>query len=93
MGMKYDVFICYNSRDMALRYIGFDNEPKLELNEMELKIGENHLGSLETLLYWNKISKVTGFERKRNHLIATAQGNRNPFVDKLEFADLLWYPV
>lgn len=78
---------------MALRYIGFDNEPKLELNEMELKIGENHLGSLDTLLYWNKISKVTCFERKRNYIIATAQGNRNPFVDKPEFADLLWYPV
>jgi endonuclease I len=32
-------------------------------------------------------------ERIRNDRIAALQGNRNPFVDRPEFADLLWYPV
>jgi endonuclease I len=78
---------------MAVRYIGLGSEPKLELNEMKSEIGKNHLSSLETMLYWNKLSKVSGFERKRNQLIASVQGNRNSFVYKPEFADLLWYPV
>ncbi len=49
--------------------------------------------SLETLLYWNRLARVTPAERLRNDRIADAQGNRNPFVDRPEFADLVWYPV
>lgn len=78
---------------MATRYIGQNKEPKLELNERMHVRGEPHLGSLETLLYWNKLVDVDPTERKRNDMIAKIQGNRNPFIDNPKFADLIWYPV
>ena len=78
---------------MEIRYQGLNSDPVLELDEKEHKRGEGHLGSLETLLYWNKLTRVSTAERKRNDKIAEVQGNRNPFVDRPEFADLIWYPV
>ena len=78
---------------MEVRYQGFDKDPKLVLDEQQQVVGEPHLGSLETLLYWNRLARVTPAERKRNDIIAERQGNRNPFIDRPEFADLIWYPV
>lgn len=78
---------------MAVRYQGKGKDPALVLDEREHVKGEPHIGSLETLLIWNRLARVTPAERNRNDLIAEAQGNRNPFVDRPEFADLIWYPV
>lgn len=78
---------------MVVRYQGLAKEPELVLDEQQHVIGEAHLSSLETLLYWNRLARVTPTERKRNDIIAKLQGNRNPFVDRPEFADLIWYPV
>lgn len=78
---------------MVVRYQGKNQEPTLILDERIAVQNEPHLGSLETLLYWNKLAPVTAAERKRNDLISELQGNRNPFVDRPEFADLIWYPI
>jgi endonuclease I len=78
---------------MTVRYQGMNSEPALLLDEQPHVIGEPHLGSLETLLYWNRLAAASRAERIRNDRIAALQGNRNPFVDRPEFADLLWYPV
>lgn len=73
---------------MAVRYVDL-----LDLNEEKPVRGEPHIGSLRTLLYWNRLVDVTPAERRRNIDIAEAQGNRNPFIDEPEFATRIWYPV
>lgn len=78
---------------MAVRYQGQEGGPDLVIDESPHVIGEPHIGSLETLLLWNKLARVSRAERVRNDKIAEMQGNRNPFVDRPGFADLIWYPV
>lgn len=78
---------------MAVRYAGQDGEPRLELDEQRPVLGEPHIGSLRTLLYWNRLVDVSVAERRRNHAIMDIQGNRNPFVDLPELATRIWYPV
>ncbi len=43
--------------------------------------------SVETLLSWNRSHPPDGEERRRNDLIESFQGNRNPFIDDPELAD------
>ena len=46
--------------------------------------------SLDLLLEWNKIDPVTPHEEHRNEVVYAFQGNRNPFIDYPEFADMIW---
>lgn len=46
--------------------------------------------SEEMLLEWNKVDPVDEFEKRRNEAIYEIQGNRNPFIDHPEFADMIW---
>ncbi|NQV19129.1 MAG: endonuclease, partial [Armatimonadetes bacterium] len=43
---------------------------------------------------WHSIDPVDEWEENRNDIIYTDyQGNRNPFIDHPEFADLIWVNV
>ena len=46
--------------------------------------------SLDMLLEWNRIDPVTPHEQHRNDYVYSVQGNRNPFIDYPEFADMIW---
>lgn len=48
------------------------------------------MGQLTLLLSWHKEDPVSAFEIARNQRIFIAQGNRNPFIDRPEFAHLIW---
>jgi len=48
------------------------------------------LGKKSTLLQWHQSDPVDDFERNRNDVIYTIQGNRNPFIDHPEYADAIW---
>ncbi|MFA6801437.1 MAG: endonuclease, partial [Acholeplasmataceae bacterium] len=48
------------------------------------------MGLLSVLLEWHKLDPVDDFERQRNEVIYTAQGNRNPFIDHPEYVHLIW---
>lgn len=48
------------------------------------------MGKLSVLLDWHKSDPVDAFEVKRNQTIFEAQGNRNPYIDKPEYAHLIW---
>ena len=46
--------------------------------------------SLQMLLEWHELDPVDDLERVRNERAYGYQGNRNPFIDYPEFADLIW---
>ena len=48
------------------------------------------VGSLALFLQWNIDDPVSDFERNRNEVIASAQGNRNPFIDNPYIATVIW---
>jgi len=55
-----------------------------------LNIESGVVGNLDMLLEWNELDPVDEFEMNRNEVIYGIQGNRNPFIDNPEFADLIW---
>jgi endonuclease I len=70
---------------MATRY--FD----LTLNDdIYSASSEKTMGILSVLLEWNELDPVDDFERNRNEVIYSYQGNRNPFIDYPGFAELIW---
>lgn len=83
---------------MATRYEGNDGSgtPDLELVKSTdtprttFDDGYGHFGHLCTLLEWHLKDEVSEKERKRNNIIYSWQGNRNPFIDHPEFALRIW---
>ncbi|MEM6675055.1 MAG: endonuclease [Planctomycetota bacterium] len=49
-----------------------------------------YMGRLAILLGWHLEDPVDDFERRRNDVVASFQGNRNPFVDHPEWVDCLF---
>lgn len=80
---------------MAVRYEGEDGEVDLELSDRtdtfySTEDGYGEHGKLSTLLEWHELDPVDDLERFRNDRIEMVQGNRNPFIDHPEFAELIW---
>ena len=80
---------------MAVRYEAGDDKgdekmPDLKLIDDNKKIKEPVIGDLCTLMKWHKQFPVTDFERRRNDRVQQIQGNRNPFIDRPEYADVIW---
>lgn len=76
---------------MAVRYDGSDGETNdLVLSDTPNK-GNSEFGRLQTLLRWHRLDPVTKRERERNQAVYEDwQGNRNPFIDRPEFAEQLF---
>ncbi|HDR67990.1 MAG TPA: hypothetical protein ENN61_02940, partial [Bacteroidaceae bacterium] len=76
---------------MAVRYNGDTaGEPDLELRE-DIPTSGPYFGRLSSLLVWHNLDPPDAFEIRRNNRIYEAyQGNRNPFIDHPEFAELIW---
>ena len=77
---------------MDVFYDGADGRPDLRLVARPTRAGEPLLGDVCALLLWNEADPVDSAEHRRNEWIAKRQGNRNPFVDRPEFARLVWGP-
>lgn len=60
------------------------------IDEYAYELEGAYMGVLSTLLAWNKLDPVDAFERQRNDVIYSAQGNRNPFIDHPEYVHLIW---
>lgn len=74
-------------------------EPDLVLTDNQSLIAASQTGSNESLAYmgeravlaqWHQQDPVDAFERRRNDVVFGHQGNRNPFVDRPEWADCLF---
>ncbi|MBK8977056.1 MAG: endonuclease [Planctomycetes bacterium] len=49
-----------------------------------------YTGLLSTLLAWHLEDPVDAFEQRRNDVVYTYQGNRNPFIDHPEWVAICW---
>jgi len=56
----------------------------------QLDINSGTIGDLQVLLEWHMIDPVDDFERNRNEVIFSYQGNRNPFIDYPQFVEEIW---
>ena len=76
---------------MAVRYEGDNGEIDLELNERVENGSKPFHGKLSVLLSWHELDPVDETEIRRNELIFEKyQGNRNPFIDHPEWAEMIW---
>ncbi len=75
----------------AVRYLTGNNHLNCSVSEM---IQDNGIDfepwAISMLLKWHKADPVSKRELKRNDEIYKIQGNRNPFIDNPEYADLIW---
>lgn len=75
---------------MVVRYEGGDGVPDLELVEEATDSDQPRLGYLCTLYSWHHNDPVNKWERRRNAIIHTEQGNRNPFIDNPRWVEKIW---
>ncbi len=78
---------------MATRYEGENGE--LDLFVIDSIPRDNKTkapvhGKLSVLLQWHNEDPVDDWERNRNEVIYSYQGNRNPFIDRPEFVEEIW---
>jgi endonuclease I len=73
---------------MAVRYDGSDSQTEnLELTNGNPGTNGTTMGSLDRLIEWHYAAPPDAFERRRNDVIYDSyQGNRNPFIDRPEYA-------
>ena len=82
---------------MAVRYEEGDLDPPEKMPDLYLRdenrrVSEPWIGDLCTLIAWNNQFRPTDFERGRNDRVMDKQGNRNPFIDHPDWANLIWGP-
>src|SRR6056297_72309 len=76
---------------MATRYEGENGDPNLELVDYTgTDTYTPFFGKLSTLIKWNEEDPVDEFERNRNEVVYSYQGNRNPFVDHPDFVNAIY---
>ena len=78
---------------MDVRYNGDSktcDSVKLTLVDGDTGGSDPAFGDLATLKKWHVQDPVDDFERRRNDEIQKAQGNRNPFIDHPEYADIIY---
>lgn len=75
---------------MDVRYEGDGGELNLELADKVNTYPTPFHGKKSVLLQWSKMDPPDAFEKHRNDVIQSIQGNRNPFIDHPEWAESIW---
>ena len=77
---------------MDIRYNGYGYEPTLTLvnNSTQPSVDDGYLGGLCVIYSWHFNDPVSDAEIERNDAIYAIQGNRNPFVDNIDFIEDIW---
>ncbi|MEG9296293.1 endonuclease [Mangrovibacillus sp. Mu-81] len=76
---------------MAVRYEGDSGEADLELNNDVNNGSAPYHGKISVLLDWHEEDPVDSRDIRRNNIIFEQyQGNRNPFIDHPEWAEMIW---
>jgi endonuclease I len=75
---------------MAVRYYnednGWDNNTMVDGSQLKP-------WALQMMYQWHLADTVSQKEIDRNNAIYGIQGNRNPFIDRPDWVDSLWFPV
>jgi hypothetical protein len=85
-----DVFLAPHSRHTTVKVEDIEAEPDLELtdNRSQIQITSSspaYMGLLTDLLAWHQADPPDDAERRRNDVVFSFQGNRNPFIDRPEW--------
>ena len=78
---------------MATRYEGENGELNLEVIDYipsDQYTNDPVHAKLDALLDWNAEDPVDDFERNRNEVVFSYQGNRNPFIDHPEYVNAIY---
>lgn len=75
---------------MAVRYYSEDNS--WQTNDM-VKKSQLQPWALQMLYQWHLADTVSQKELDRNEAVYGIQGNRNPFIDRPDWVDSLWFPT
>lgn len=78
---------------MSTRYEGTAGELDLEVADWVGTYPMPKHGKLSALFAWNLSDPPDDFERNRNNVIYSVQGNRNPFIDHPEWISMIWGSV
>lgn len=60
------------------------------LNFRNVVSASSESAAIALLLEWNELDPVDDIERTRNDAVYAIQGNRNPFIDNPNYANLIW---
>lgn len=77
---------------MMTRYEGENGEVDLEAVDYvdSAPNDEPYHGKVTTLMDWHEQDPPDDFERARNEVIYSYQGNRNPYIDHPEYVYMVW---
>jgi endonuclease I len=67
-----------------------DNEQLIANSNTDSNEGEAYMGLLTVLLQWHEDDPVDAKEQRRNDIVYSYQGNRNPFIDHPEWVAILY---
>jgi endonuclease I/fibronectin type 3 domain-containing protein len=67
-----------------------DNEALIDASNTGSNLSVAYMGMLSVLLQWHQQDPVDAKEISRNNVVASYQGNRNPFIDHPEWVECIW---
>lgn len=67
-----------------------DDRSLIKKGHKDKDSGVAYMGLLSTLMEWNLEDPVDNMERKRNDVVESFQGNRNPFADHPEWVEIVF---
>lgn len=79
----------YSEPDLILT----DNLSLIESSNQGSNLSVAYMGLRSVLIQWHKEDPVDDIERRRNDVIYSYQGNRNPFIDHPEYVDCVFTGV
>ncbi len=67
-----------------------DDRNLIENSKTGANVSVAYMGLKSVLIQWHKDDPVDDFERRHNDAVYAQQGNRNPFVDRPEYAECVF---
>ena len=102
-GSKSYANLCYQANSTFYPGVGYRGATARILMYMQTRWGDDYnlkfvlgngnnktIGDIETLMKWHIEEPPTAEEKTRNEVVFGIQGNRNPFIDHPEYAEMIY---